>query len=116
MNEKKRCGIKARLSIATGIVSIVLATGIIAGCTQDVSPDEPEQRNPVIITWNGQMDVTAGGKSLSSGQQVLEGTTITITPSPEGDPVALLLAALGQDTPPPSSPQLYRYPSELCDS
>ena len=65
MNEKKRCGIKARLSIATGIVSIVLATGIIAGCTQDVSPDEPEQRNPVIITWNGQMDVTAGGKSLS---------------------------------------------------
>ena len=43
---------------------------------------------PVIITWNGQMDVTAGGKSLSSGQQVLEGTTITITPSQEGDPVA----------------------------
>ena len=84
-----------RLALVASIAFVLSATSLIVGCKQDVPLEEPEQEppQPVTINWDSQMTVASDGKSLTSGDQVLEGSTITITPT-EGDPVIFLLAAI----------------------
>ena len=101
MNKQKRYSTKMRLALVASIAFVLSATSLIVGCKQDVPLEEPEQEppQPVTIKWDSQMTVASDGQSLTSGDQVLEGSTITITPT-EGDPVIFLLAAIDSNASP----------------
>lgn len=94
MNKQKRYSTRIRVALVASIAFVLSIVSLTVGCKQDVpltEPEETEPPKPVTINWDNQMTVTSEGKSLTSGDQVLEGSTITITPT-QGDQVVLLLA------------------------